>query len=192
MIYGYARVSSVGQALYGTSLEAQIEELKQRGAAEIYSEAYTGTKVERPEFKKVLEKLKKGDTLMVTKLDRFSRTAEEGSLIVKDLLDKGINVHILNMGLIENTPTGRLMMQMLLAFAEFERNQIVERTQAGKARARAEGRRAEGRNKKVPDNFADYQRQINKGELSISQACKEMNISRTTYYTIVKEHRYKA
>ena len=92
--------------------------------------------------------MQKGDTLIVTKLDRFARTAIEGGQIVKDLHDRGVTIHILNMGIADNTPMGKLMVSMLLAFAEFERDMIVERTQGGKAIARANGKRVDGRPKK--------------------------------------------
>ena len=74
MIYGYARVSTKGQAKDGNSLESQIELLKDNGAVEIYSDSFTGTKADRPEFSKLLQELKSGDTLIVTKLDRFARS----------------------------------------------------------------------------------------------------------------------
>ena len=79
MIYGYARVSTKGQEKNGNSLENQIELLKENGAAEIYADSFTGTKTDRPEFKKLLTVLKEGDTLIVTKLDRFARSMMQGS-----------------------------------------------------------------------------------------------------------------
>ena len=109
MIYGYARVSSVGQAKDGNSIEAQTAALLERGCEEIYSEAYTGTTTDRPEFLKILGKIEKGDTLMVTKLDRFSRTAAEGVALIQELHEKGIVIEILNMGRADNTPMGKLI-----------------------------------------------------------------------------------
>ena len=131
MIIGYARVSTAGQ-----DLDAQIEELKNKGAQKIYSEKFTGTRVDRPVFKKVLKKLKKGDTLMVTKLDRFARNTVEAIQVVQELFDKKIAVYILNIGIIEDTPTGRLIFNVFSAFAEFERDLILTRTQEGKMYAR--------------------------------------------------------
>ena len=145
MIYGYARVSTKGQATKGNSLEEQKQALQEQGCAEIIVEQYTGTKTERPKFSDLLDRLQSGDTLKVTKLDRFARNAEHGGQIIKELLAKGVGVHILNMGLIDNTPTGKLIWQVLLAFAEFERDMIVERTQAGKAVARTKAGFREGR-----------------------------------------------
>lgn len=145
MIYGYARVSSKGQLRDGNGLEEQREKLLQAGCQEIVEEQYTGTTMNRPMFNELLGKLKADDTLIVTKLDRFARTAGDGSNIAKDLLNKGIKLHILNMGLIDSTPIGKLVLTCLLGFAEFERDMIVERTQAGKAIARTKAGFKEGR-----------------------------------------------
>ena len=149
MVYGYSRISTIKQQA-GTSLADQVEALRAAGAQEIYSDSYTGTKIDRPEFTKLLDKLQSGDKLIVTKMDRFARTAAEGSLLVKELSDRGIIIHILNMGTVDDTPMGRLMVHMLLAFAEFERDMIVERTQAGRSAARANGVRVDGRPEKYP------------------------------------------
>lgn len=148
MIYGYARVSTVKQKQQGNSLEEQRQQLIEAGAQEIVSDSYTGTKMERPQFSDLMGRLQPGDKIIVTKLDRFARTAVEGGAIVKELHERGITIHILNMGIADNTPMGKLMVTMLLAFAEFERDMIVERTQAGKAVARAKGQRVDGRPKK--------------------------------------------
>jgi len=146
--YGYARVSTVNQ-----DLESQLQTLENENCDEIYSEKFTGTKTERPVFTELLEMLKEGDTLVVTKLDRFARTTEHGIRTVKELFERGVKVHILNMGLVENTPTGRLIFNILSAFAEFERDMIVERTQEGKAIAKQRGDFKEGR----PNKFSKKQ-----------------------------------
>ena len=132
MIYGYARVSTTGQATNGNSLEEQEQALREQGCDEIVVEQYTGTKTERPKFSELLEKLQRGDTLKVTKLDRFARNTEDGGRVIKELLSKGVKVHILNMGVIDDSPVGRVIYHVFLTFAEFERDMIVERTQAGK------------------------------------------------------------
>ena len=137
MKYGYARVSTKGQAKDGNSLEAQEKVLLENGAEKIYKDAFTGTKTERPELNKLLDQLQKGDTLIVTKLDRIARSTSQGIELVNSLLHKGIIIHILNMGLMDNTPTGKLIRTIFLGFAEFERDMIVERTQEGKVIAKA-------------------------------------------------------
>lgn len=143
MKYGYARISTVGQ-----NLESQIRALEKEGCDKIYKEKYTGTKTDRPVFNQLLNNLKKNDTLVVTKLDRFARTTSEGISTVKDLFERGVKVHVLNMGLVEDTPTGRLILNIMLSFAEFERDMIVERTQEGKLIAKQKPDFKEGRPKK--------------------------------------------
>ena len=144
MIYGYARVSTAKQAANGTSLEQQVEQLKAAGAAKVYKDAYTGTRMDRPAFTELMAVMQEGDTFIATKLDRFARTAVEGIQAVQSMTARGIKVQILNMGTIDNTPCGKLTMTIMLAFAEFERDMIVERTQAGRSAARAKAE-AEGR-----------------------------------------------
>jgi DNA invertase Pin-like site-specific DNA recombinase len=179
---GYGRVSSKGQATNGNSLEDQRRKLMEAGCSEedIVLETYTGTKMDRPKFTKLLEELEEGDTLVVCKLDRFARTASEGSELVKSLLERGVNVHILNMGLIENTPTGRLILNVFLSFAEFERDMIVERTSEGKAIAKATNPDfKEGRpRKEIPTEFFE----LLHSDVSVADACKRLGIHRTQWY----------
>lgn len=147
MIYGYARVSTYAQSL-GTSLEEQEHELREHGAETVVKEAYTGTQINRPLFDALISGLKKGDTLIVTKMDRFARTAPEACALVRSLVSKGVIVNILNMGVADNTTMGKLMLTILAGFAEFERDLIVERTQTGKAIAKQREGYREGRPKK--------------------------------------------
>lgn len=156
MVYGYARVSTTGQATNGNSLEEQEQALREQGCDEIIVEQYTGTKTERPKFSELLEKLQRGDTLKVTKLDRFARNTEDGGRVIKELLSKGVKVHILNMGVIDDSPVGRVIYHVFLTFAEFERDMIVERTQAGKAVARTKAGFKEGR----PEVYSKEQKSL--------------------------------
>ena len=155
MIYGYARVSTKTQASDGNSLEAQEAALIAAGAEIIYSDAFTGTKNHRPELDRLMESIRPKDTLIVTKLDRIARKTIQGIELITGLLDQDIKVHILNMGLMDNTPTGRLIRTILLAFAEFERDMIIERTQEGKAVARKQSGFREGR----PPKFSRTQKE---------------------------------
>ena len=145
MIYGYARVSTKTQAKDGNSLEAQENALRAAGATEIYADAFTGTRSHCPELDKLLEVMQSGDTLKVAKLDRIARSATQGIELIQSLLDKGITVHVLNMGMMDNTPTDKLVRNVMLAFAEFERDMIVERTSEGKAIAKQNPDFKEGR-----------------------------------------------
>ena len=191
MKYGYARVSTAGQATEGNSLTDQQTKLLAAGCEKIFCEAFTGTKVERPVFGELLAQLKEGDTLVVTKLDRLARTAVQGVQTVEQLLKQGVNVHILNMGLVENTPVGRLMLTMLFAFAEFERDVIVERTQAGKAIARQKKDFREGRPPAEPEGFSLYKERVDRGELTVVDAARILGISRKTWYNILKRREEK-
>lgn len=138
MVYGYARVSTKGQAKDGNSLEAQEKEILERYEnAKIYKEAYTGTTTDRPIFNDIINQIKENDMIVVTKLDRLARNTVEGIQIVKEIFKKKASVHVLNVGLLEDTAMGQFFITTLLAVAELERNQIVERTQTGKAMAKA-------------------------------------------------------
>lgn len=144
-IYGYIRVSSAGQAREGNGLEAQRKAVTDAGAVKIYQDIYTGTKDSRPELKKLLQEMTCGDKLVVTKLDRLARSVEQGCKIIEQLTENGISVHVLNMGVLDDSPTGRLLMHVMLSFAEFERDLIQERMNEGKAIAREKPGYREGR-----------------------------------------------
>src|SRR5699024_5934365 len=114
----------------------------------IYTEEFTGTKMDRKEISKLLEVLEEGDTLVVTKLDRFARSVRGGVEVIRKLVDMGVRVHVLTMVFIEHTPTGRLIFNIMLSFAELERDMIVERTQEGKLMAKQDPAFREGRPRK--------------------------------------------
>lgn len=181
-IIGYCRVSTRGQ-LEGNSIEEQSEKiLSKYPNAIIYSEAYSGAK-ERHIFNKVMSELNSGDTLVVTKLDRFCRTTKEGLEYVDKLMEAKVNIHILNMGLIEDTPMGRMIVTNLLAFSEFERAQIIERTQCGKSIAKQKPDFTEGRPKKFTIkqlSNALEMLSVNGGKYSYSEVSEITNISKST------------
>lgn len=154
MIYGYMRVSTAAQSK-GNSLEEQERLLRKNGATELYQDAFTGTRTDRPNFTILLNKLQEGDTLVITKLDRFARNTAEGLNVIQHLLERGVKVNILNMGTIDTTPTGKLILTVMLAFAEFERDMIVQRTTEGKAIARTKDNFVEGRPPKYDDDTVE-------------------------------------
>ncbi|KUP08077.1 resolvase [Bacillus coahuilensis m2-6] len=174
MKYGYARVSTLRQ-----DLEAQIQALEHEGCDDIYSEKFTGTKADRPKFKELLSKLEKGDTLIVTKLDRFARSTVDAINTVKELFDRGVKVHVLNMGLVEDTPTGRLILTIMSGFAEFERDMIVERTQEGKAIAKQREDFREGRPKKYSKKQVEHALELLKTK-SYKEVEETTGISKST------------
>ena len=179
VIYGYARVSTKGQARDGNSLEAQTKELLSNGASEVISDAYTGSVMDRPELDRLLKRLKKGDTLMVTKLDRIARSLTQGIELINGLIERGIRVHVLNMGVMDNSPTGQLIRNVMLAFAEFERNMIMQRTREGKQIARTKEGYREGRPKKYGRQQMDHAMQLLQDH-SYSQVSKLTGISTAT------------
>lgn len=188
MRYGYGRVSTKKQERDGNSLDNQSDLLKEYGCDEIILEAYTGTKMDRPKFDKLLERLKPGDELVVCKLDRFARTTVEGVTLIQKLVEDGIAVNVLNMGRADNTPMGKLMITILLAFAEYERDVIVERTQAGKEMAKKRPDFKDGRPKKEVDmvEYGRLQSEVARGGITVVEACKQLGIGRTKWYELEK------
>lgn len=189
MVYGYARVSTIGQRNDGNSLEDQESKLREAGAEEIYVDAFTGTKLERPNFAKLLATVKDGDTIIATKLDRISRSASQGITLVDQLLSRGVSVNILNMGLMNETPTGKLIRNIMFSFAEFERDMIVERTREGKAVARTKEGYREGRPSVIVDetDFKNLREKQKGGGMTVAECCSVLGVSRSTWYNLCRE-----
>lgn len=148
-VYGYCRVSTKGQE-DNTSLLNQEEQIKAvYNDAKITKEVFTGATGERPKFQNLIKKLKKGDILVCTKLDRFMRDTAEGIKVAAVLKEKGVRLHLLDIGMIDNTDIGELIFKIMLSFAEFEKNRIVERMADGRERAKAKngGKNVQGRKK---------------------------------------------
>lgn len=148
MIYGYARVSTYGQAKDGNSLESQQLLLKTHGASKIYCDVVTGSKIDRPELNQLINILQKGDVLIVTKLDRIARSLTDGINLINSLIERQIKIHIINLGIMDATPSSRLIRNIFLSFAEFEKDMILERCFEGKMLAKQKPGFKEGRPKK--------------------------------------------
>ena len=186
MIYGYARVSTIGQA-DGCSFEDQTKLITERyHDAKMFYEAESGAEV-RPVFLSILDNLQAGDVLVVTKLDRFCRSVKNGLEYIDRVREKGAIIHILNMGIVENTPMGNLIVTQLLAFAEFERAMIKERTTAGKAIAKQKPGYREGRPPKEIPNFEIFLKKQKEGHMTVNECCKALGIARSTWYDRVRE-----
>ena len=182
MIYGYARVSTKGQARDGNSLSAQIQELEKAGVAndKIFIDSFTGTKMDRPEFNRLISRLSSGDKLIVTKLDRLGRSVSQASEVITDLMDKDVSIHVLNLGILSNDSVNTLMRNVLLAFDQFERDMIVQRTQEGKAIAKANNPKfKEGRPQKYDMDQLDNAMRLLETN-SYTQVVKLTGISRST------------
>lgn len=186
MVYGYARVSTAGQAISGNSIADQRENLTKAGCQEIVVEQYTGSTTHRPAFTTLIERLQPDDTLIVTKLDRIARNAGEGINLINSLIKKGIRVHILNIGLLDNTPTGKLIANIMLAFAQFERDMIIERTQAGKAIAKQRAGFTEGR-PRIPKSQTDHALELLMSGMSYKHVSRLTGISISTLARRVRE-----
>lgn len=186
IIFGYIRVSTATQALKGNSLEEQQMELIAHGVQKrnIYRDVYTGTTTDRPQLNKLVKKLQEGDTLIVTKLDRISRSVSEGAVLIRDLINKGVRIKILAMGdvAMDDTPAGKLIVHVFLSFAEFERDMIVQRTQ--------EGRRVSGHlggRPRIPREKIEYALALLETE-SFRQVARETGISKSTLVRAKKEN----
>lgn len=179
MIRGYARVSTKGQQSKGTSLEDQISILKKEGCEAIYQDVGSGAK-KRSEFDRLCAEAQPGDTIIVSKLDRIARSVVEGSRIIKGWFAKGINVKILNMPFLQGSGTDKLLVDIMLAFAEFERSMIMERTRQGKEYKRAtDPTFKDGRPKKFRREQLDLAMSLLK-EKSYKETARATGISKAT------------
>jgi DNA invertase Pin-like site-specific DNA recombinase len=179
-------VSTRGQ-LDGNSIEDQENLIRQKyPEAKIIIEAYSGAK-ERVLFNKLLNTSHSNDILVCTKLDRFCRTVKEGLEYIDGLMVNGVSIHILNMGLIENTPMGKLIVTNLLAFAEFERSQIIERCSSGKAIAKQNPNYVEGRPKTYSAIMLQHALSL-KDEHSYKQIEQMTGISKSTLIRAQKKY----
>ena len=180
MKFGYIRVSTRKQARDGNSLEAQREALTAAGAEKIYTDTFTGTRMERPEWDKLRAQLRRGDVLIVTRLDRLARSVSQASGLITEMIDEGITINVLNLGVLSNDSVNTLLRNVLLSFAQFERDMIVQRTQEGKAVARAtDPDFREGRPPKFDAEQLDHAMELLENH-SYAQTAKLTGISKST------------
>ena len=174
MLIGYARVSSTGQ-----DHATQIERLKAHGCEKIYEEKQSGLDKERPQLARALDKVREGDVLVVTKLDRLARSASHLYQIVNILTAEGAGLRVLDDSGIDTTSrSGKLLFGILASFAEFETALRKERQMEGIARAKAEGRTG-GRPKTVDE---DAIKRLRDDGLTVPQIIKETGTSRAAVY----------
>jgi DNA invertase Pin-like site-specific DNA recombinase len=189
MKYGYARVSSTGQ-----NLEAQLTAMKEVGVDKIYKEKVSGrSKDNRTELNKVLSIVEKGDTLVITKIDRIARNLRDGIDIIHELRNKGVAIHVLNMGLIDNTPMGDLIINVLLAVGQFEVDMNRERQREGIAEAKKRGA-YKGRPTKYTEknprlnNALELFRDRETNGYTVNDILEATGIGRGTLYRNAKKH----
>lgn len=176
MKIGYARVSTVDQ-----DLELQLKALVEAGCERIFKEfGQSGAKRFRPELEECLDTLSSGDVLMVWKLDRLARSLPHLMELAEDFEAKGVNLKSLTEPIDTTTAQGKLIFQIMGAFAEFERNLIRERTMAGLQAAKAKGRRS-GRIPVSPDKIEAVE-QLIQGGYGVLQACEAVGIAKSAFY----------
>ena len=180
VIYGYVRVSTRGQSKIGYSLEAQERTLREKGAQKIYADVYTGAKNDRPQLERLLSEIKKGDTLIVTKLDRIARSVQQGVKLIDDLIEKGVIVYVINLGIMDDSPNGKLIRHIMLTFAEFEREMIMQRTNEGKEMARIRHTLRDGRPKKFTTEQLNLAMKLLDEGDSFKAVAKKTGISTST------------
>lgn len=177
MNYGYARVSTGDQ-----STALQLAALKRAGCKTVFQdEGLSGATAKRPALLRCLKALKKGDTLIVWKLDRLGRSVRDLITMLDDLRARGIKFQSLTEAIDTATPTGRAMWQMIGVLAELERSLIVERTQAGMAEARRRGVQFGRKKKLTPAQIAKARKLVEAGE-RVEDVAALWNVGRSTLY----------
>jgi DNA invertase Pin-like site-specific DNA recombinase len=184
MKIGYARVSTQNQ-----NFNLQIDALEKLGCDRIYKETVSGAKSKRPVLEELLQNLRPGDVLAIWKLDRLGRSLKHLVELVGELMDKGVGLQSINDPIDTTTSHGRLTFNMFASLAEFERDLIRERTQAGLQAARARGRlggRPKGLSQKALSTAAATETLYREGKLSINEIARMLGISKSTLYSYLR------
>lgn len=186
MIFGYARVSTQEQ-----NLDRQLDSLKASGAEEIIQEKITGTKADRPELNRLLDKLRKGDVILIADLTRLSRSTKDLFSLVEQIEKKGANIKSLKESWLDTTtPQGKLMFTFMAGISQFERDLISQRTREGLEAARARGKQG-GRKSKLDANkkkviYELYQQK----KTTVKDICDMFGITKPTLYKVIEEISY--
>lgn len=184
MKVGYARVSTKDQ-----TLDLQLDALKKAGCSKIYTETVSGAKADRPSLAKLMDALRAGDVLVIWKLDRLGRSLKNLIDIVNDLLQRKIGLKSLGDPIDTTTSQGRLTFNIFASLAEFERDVIRERTNAGLTAARARGRvggRPKGLAPSAEQTACAAETLYREGKLSSQQIAGRLRISKTTLYAYLR------
>lgn len=184
MKVGYARVSTNNQ-----NLELQIDALEKAGCEKIYRDIASGARTERPSLNEMVNNLRPGDVLVIWKLDRLGRSLNHLIGLVNDLIEKKIGLQSLNDPIDTTTAQGRLSFNLFASLAEFERDLIRERTQAGLSAARARGRnggRPKGLPKKAEATACAAETLYKEGVLTVDEISKKLGIAKSTLYSYLR------
>jgi DNA invertase Pin-like site-specific DNA recombinase len=187
MVIGYARVSKNDQ-----DSAAQVAALKTAGCQRIYREKASGGRWDRPELQRLLDQVRKRDVLVVWKLDRLSRSLRDLLTIMERLGEAKAGFRSLTESIDTTTSAGRMMMQMLGAFSEFERAMLRERTKAGLDAARREGRIGGRRPKLSLEQQAEITRMVSRGDKSAADAARLFNVHPATVLRVLSRARLAA
>ena len=187
MLIGYARVSKGDDQ----SNRAQARALAEAGCKRVFEEKASGGRWERPELHRMLDQLRDGDTVVVWKLDRLSRSLKDVLHLMDRIASAGAGFRSLTEAIDTTTAAGRMMMQMVGSFAEFERAMIRERTTAGLAQARAEGRIGGRRRKLDPKKRREIAESVLSGRKSGAEMARLYDVSEPTVSRIIAEYREK-
>lgn len=181
-IFAYARVSTSDQTTDNQIREIEAAGFAIEGAKRVVTETISGSvaALERPGFAKLIDRLESGDALIVTKLDRLGRNAMDVRATVELLAANGVRVHCLALGGMDLTsPAGKMTMSVIASVAEFERDLLIERTQSGLARAKAEGKTLGRPSALTDEQQAEALRRLAAGE-AVAKLARDFNTSRTT------------
>lgn len=180
--FGYARVSTVEQ-----SLDLQMSALTAAGCTDVLTdEGYSGADFTRPGLTRLLQKLRRGDTIVVWRLDRLGRSLFELLKLIRDLNERGVEFRSLSESLDTSTPGGRLLLHVLASMAEFERSLISERTKAGMAAARSRGSQIGRRPAMTDDQRRDAREAIANGSASVQAVAEKHGIHPRTLLRTLK------
>lgn len=176
MLIGYARVSKIDQQ----DTRAQVQELKKTGCKRIYQENASGGRWDRPELHKALDQLREGDVLVTWKLDRLSRSLKDMLILLEKVTEAGAGFRSLTENIDTTTPAGRMMLQMLGAFAEFERTMVRERTRLGLEAARERGRIGGRQPKLTEHQRSEAIKMVTSGEKSAAEVARLFRVHRSS------------
>ena len=185
MLLGYARVSKND----GQDTATQIAALKVAGATKIFEEVASGGRWDRPELHKALDQLREGDVFIVWKLDRLSRSLKDLLHIMEKIEVAGAGFRSLTEAIDTTTPAGRMMMQMVGSFAEFEREMIRERTRAGLHSARQQGRIGGRKVKLNTEQCREIVAKVNVGQWSKAEAARLFSVHPSTITRLLARDR---
>lgn len=181
-IIGYARVSSTDQ-----NPQLQLDALHGAGAARVFIDrGISGSTASRPQLDACLDHLREGDVMTVWKLDRLGRNTQNVLAVVADLTTRGVGFRSLTEGLHTDGPMGKAMMTIMAAFAQLERDTMIERTRAGLAAAAANGRKG-GRPRKLDEADAAKARSLREKGIAANDIAKMLGVSRATVYRYLSE-----